>query len=53
MQARIFAQAPAGAAKQGPDAPVSDDSAPAAFACCHIGFASVQQEARAGKHLCI
>lgn len=45
LSLRISAQASAGAAKQGPAALVSDDSAPAALACCHIRFASVLQEA--------
>lgn len=35
VSVRISAQASRGAAKRGPAAPVSDDSAPAALTCCH------------------
>lgn len=38
VSVRISAQASAGAAKRGPVALVSDDSAPAALAGCHIRF---------------
>lgn len=38
VSVRISAQASGGAAKRGPAALVSDDSAPAALACCHIRF---------------